>query len=173
MKTNLFLNRSFLLSDSLPDLQKFVLALWNIYIYISKIDRYNGFHCLLSITQNQVWTELSSSNWLLGMKWNILSDIHEEIQPERTALMFLIVVLTDDIMSLTSPFGCSVPCCILLWHHLLFDLRGSCRQINVTITQNHTHTGSVFLKNYIYIILLFYREPYQKYKILTKIRCNI
>lgn len=26
----------------------------------------------------------------------------------------------------------------------------------------------MFLKNYIYIILLFYREPYQKYKILTK-----
>lgn len=33
----------------------------------------------------------------------------------------------------------------------------------------HKHTeADVFLKNYIYIILLFYREPYQKYKILTK-----
>lgn len=32
----------------------------------------------------------------------------------------------------------------------------------------HTWTTNVFLKNYIYIILLFYREPYQKYKILTK-----
>lgn len=43
-----------------------------------------------------------------------------------------------------------------------------CKWIHVKTTHRITATTNVFLKNYIYIILLFYREPYQKYKILTK-----
>lgn len=43
-----------------------------------------------------------------------------------------------------------------------------CVESGLENSHRQKHTGSSFLKNYIYIILLFYREPYQKYKILTK-----
>lgn len=36
-----------------------------------------------------------------------------------------------------------------------------------------THKPEVFLKNYIYIILLFYREHIKSIKYLQNIRCNI
>lgn len=47
------------------------------------------------------------------------------------------------------------------------------KHIFLIVYKKITHKPEVFLKNYIYIILLFYREHIKSIKYLQNIRCNI